>query len=148
MLALALALALTGATPTGPVASPSSVPASPPAAKAPAPSAPQPAPAPVMVVPLPAAAPLPAPFPVPHVVPLTPDLRSDLGTVQSVDPPKGILRCTTTAGLVTYKAAPTLRVTDKDGKPLGGLERLAVGNAVRVYYVIAQGAIAGEVALQ
>jgi len=142
---LALALVLAAAAPPGP----------PPAAAAPAPAvAPAPAAtkpaaaAPVTVVPLPAAASLPLPFPSPHTVPVTPDLRSDLGTVQAVDAAHGILRCTTTAGLVTYRAGPTVRVSDRDGKPVGGLERVAVGNAVRVFYVVGQGAIAGEVDLQ
>ena len=165
MQALALALALFGAAPPGPAAAPASAPVSPaasPAARAPAtapapipappaarPAAPAgPAAAPVMVVPLPAAAPLPLPFPAPHAIAASPDLRSDLGTVQAVDATRGIRRCTTTAGVVTSPAPPTVRVTDREGKVLGGLEHVAVGGAVRVYYIIAQGAVLGEIALQ
>jgi hypothetical protein len=79
---------------------------------------------------------------------VTPELRSDLGLVQAVDLAQGVVRCSTTAGVVTYRVAPAVRVYDRDGKPVGGPERLVAGNSVRVFYVVTQGAIAQELDLQ
>jgi hypothetical protein len=132
MLALVLAMALAAPAP------PASAPAPAPAAVAPPPLAPLPSPAPGA----------PPPFPPPRGIAVTPDLRSDLGTAQKVDAPQGVLLCSTTAGIVTYRVAPAVRLYDREGRPVGGLDRLVVGNAVRVYYVVNQGAIAQELDLQ
>jgi hypothetical protein len=75
-------------------------------------------------------------------------LKCDTGQVLSVDTARGELRVTTPAGLVTYKAGTDVQVLDRDGKPMGSVSKLAIGQAVRVYYVVEYGAKALEVALE
>lgn len=87
-------------------------------------------------------------FPPPRLVVVTERTRCDTGSVLATDAQRGLLRVTTPAGVVTYKAGPELQVFEKDGKPAGGLARLQPGEKVRVYYVVDDGAKAGEVDLE
>jgi hypothetical protein len=88
------------------------------------------------------------PFPPPRLAPVTDRLKCDTGQVLSVDTARAELRVTTPAGLVTFKAGTDVQVLDREGKPVGSVSRLAVGQAVRVYYVVEDGAKALEVALE
>ncbi len=95
-----------------------------------------------------AAAPPALPFPAPRLVTVTDRTKCDMGTVLSVEAQKGVLRVTTPAGVVTYRAGPEVQVFEKDGKPAGGIARLQPNEKVRVYYVVDDGAKAGEVDLE
>lgn len=88
------------------------------------------------------------PFPPPRLVVVTERTKCDMGTVLAVDAQKGVLRVTTPAGVVTYKVGPEVQVFEKDGKPAGGVARLQPSEKVRVYYVVDDGAKAGEVDLE
>jgi len=88
------------------------------------------------------------PFPAPRLTPVTDRLKCDTGKVLSVDANKGELSVATPAGAVTYRAGGDVQVFDKAGQPLGGVSRLAAGQRVRVYYVVAEGAIASEIAAE
>jgi hypothetical protein len=88
------------------------------------------------------------PFPAPRLVPYTEKMKCDMGTVLSVDASKAQLRATTPAGVVTYHAGTDVQVIDKDGKPLGTIAKLSVGQSVRVYYLVDNGAQALEVDVQ
>lgn len=97
--------------------------------------------------PAPAAAP-PLPFPAPRAVAVTDKTKCDYATVLSIEPSRGILRTTTPAGVITYHAGPEVQVFSKDGKPQGPISTLAVGQKVRVYYLVNEGAWAQEVDLE
>jgi uncharacterized protein YcfJ len=96
--------------------------------------------------PAPAAAHLP--FPAPRAVAVTDKTKCDYAVVLSVEPVRGILRTTTPAGVITYHAGPEVQVFAKDGKPQGPISTLTVGQKVRVYYLVNEGAIAQEVDLE
>jgi hypothetical protein len=87
------------------------------------------------------------PFPPPRVAPVTDRMKCDTGAVLSVDTARSELRITTPAGLVTFQAGIDVQVLDQQGRPLGSVSKLALGQQVRVYYVVEQGARALEVAL-
>jgi hypothetical protein len=87
-------------------------------------------------------------FPPPRLTPVSDRLKCDYGKVLSVDPTKGELTVTTQAGAVVYRAGGEVQVFDKAGQPLGGVARLVPGQKVRVYYVVADGAIASEIAAE
>jgi hypothetical protein len=89
-----------------------------------------------------------APFPAPRLTPVSDRLKCDTGKVLSVDATKADLTVMTPAGAVHYKAGGDVQVFDKSGQPLGGVSRLVPGQRVRVYYVVADGAIASEVATE
>ncbi|HSN91738.1 MAG TPA: hypothetical protein VLS93_10960 [Anaeromyxobacteraceae bacterium] len=88
------------------------------------------------------------PFPPPRLAPASDRMKCDTGTVFAVDTARSELRVTTPAGMVTFKAGSDVQVVDRDGKPFGPVSKLAAGQAVRVYYLVEQGAKALEVALE
>lgn len=90
----------------------------------------------------------PPPFPPPRLVAVSERTKCDRGTVLAADAQKGVLRVTTPAGVVTYKAGPEAQVLEKDGKPAGGIARLQPNEKVRVYYVVEDGAKVSEVDLE
>lgn len=85
------------------------------------------------------------PFPQPRLTPVTDRLKCDFGKVLSVEASKGELAVMTSAGAVHYKAGGDVQVLDKAGAPQGGTSRLVVGQKVRVYYVVSEGAVASEI---
>ncbi len=87
------------------------------------------------------------PYPAPRFTQVTEKTKCDFGTVLSVEVERSTLRVTTPAGIITYHAGPEVQVLGKDGKPLGPISKLAVGQKVRVYYVVDNGARASEVDL-
>jgi hypothetical protein len=87
-------------------------------------------------------------FPPPRLAVVTERTKCDTGTVLAADAQRGLLRVTTPAGVVTYKAGPEVQVFEKDGKPAGGLARLQPNEKVRVYYALDDGARAAEVDLE
>ncbi len=87
------------------------------------------------------------PFPPPRLVQVTERTKCDTGTVLTVEPERSTFQATTPAGVVTYRAGADVQVLDKDGKPLGSIAKLAVGQKVRVYYVVDDGARVQEVDL-
>src|SRR5437016_13413258 len=87
------------------------------------------------------------PYPAPKLVPVADRLNCDFGPVLSLDPAKGELRLTTPAGVVTYKVSEA-QVIGADGKPKGGAGTLSVGQRVRVYYVLEDGAKVSEIDLE
>ena len=89
-----------------------------------------------------------APFPPPRLAPVTDRTKCDTGTVLAIDGPKGELRVTTPAGVVTYRAGPDTQVFDVEGKPLGPVSKLAIGQNVRVYFVVDDGARAVEISVE
>jgi hypothetical protein len=97
--------------------------------------------------PAPAAAPR-LPFPAPRAVAVSDKTRCDFGAVLSVEPSRNVLRATTPSGVITYRAGPEIQVFAKDGKLQGPVSTLAVGQKIRVYYVVNDGAWAQEVDLE
>jgi hypothetical protein len=87
-----------------------------------------------------------APFAPPRLATMTDRTKCDTGTVLSIDAVRSELRVTTPAGVVTYRAGADVQVLDRDGKPLGPVSKLSVGQTVRVYYVVDDGARAVEIA--
>jgi hypothetical protein len=85
------------------------------------------------------------PFPPPRLAPVSDRMKCDTGAVLSVDTARSELRVTTPAGLVTFRAGVDVQVLDRNGTPLGSVSKLAAGQAVRVYYVVEQGARALEI---
>jgi hypothetical protein len=85
------------------------------------------------------------PYPQPRLTPVSDRVKCDMGKVLSVDAARGELSVTTQAGAVVYRAGGEVQVLDKAGAPLGGVSRLVPGQRVRVYYVVADGAIASEI---
>jgi hypothetical protein len=84
------------------------------------------------------------PFPAPKLIPVTDALRSDVGTVASIDSAKNELKMNAPAGQITYKVGEA-QVVGKDGKAMGTAAALQVGQNIRVYYVVDNGAIAKEI---
>jgi len=87
-----------------------------------------------------------APFPAPRVAALTDRLKSDAGTVMLVDARE--LRVMMAAGIVTFQVGPGVPVLDAAGHRLASPGALAAGQAVRVWYVVEDGARAVEVAAE
>ncbi|HEX9290408.1 MAG TPA: hypothetical protein VF904_12875 [Anaeromyxobacteraceae bacterium] len=88
------------------------------------------------------------PYPAPRLLQPTEKTKCDMGEVLVIEPAKGELKMKTPAGIVTYKAGPDVQVFDKDGKPVGSISTLAPGQKARVYYVVDDGARAGEIDLE
>ena len=88
------------------------------------------------------------PFPPPRAVAVSDKTKCDYGAVLSVEPSRNILRATTPAGVITYHAGPEVQVFGRDGKLQGTLATLAMGQKIRVYYVVNEGAWAQEVDLE
>jgi phage baseplate assembly protein gpV len=88
------------------------------------------------------------PFPAPRVATVTDATKFDPGVVVSMDPVKAELRVKCAAGIVTFKVAADVPVFDLAGKSLGAPAVLAVGQKVRVWYVIDHGARALEIAVE
>jgi hypothetical protein len=86
-----------------------------------------------------------SPFPPPRAASVTDRMKCDFSTVLSVDAAKGEVRGTTPAGIVTYKVGPGVQVLDAAGKPTGGAASLTVGQKVRIYYVVDDGARVVEI---
>ena len=87
------------------------------------------------------------PFPAPKLIQATDALRSDVGTIASVDTVKMEVKMNAPAGQITYKVAE-VQVVGPDGKPAGSATALKAGQNVRVYYVVDNGAIAKEIDIQ
>jgi hypothetical protein len=85
------------------------------------------------------------PFPQPRLTPVSDRLKCDTGKVLSVDSGRAELAVMTGAGAVVYRAGGDVQVLDRTGAPVGGVSRLVAGHRVRVYYVVADGAIASEI---
>jgi hypothetical protein len=85
------------------------------------------------------------PYPAPRVIQPTDRTKCDMGEVLAVDASHGVLRVTTPAGVVTYKAGADVQVMDRNGKPVGTIAKLSPGQKVRVYYYVEDGARAQEV---
>jgi hypothetical protein len=88
------------------------------------------------------------PFPPPRLTPMSDRLKCDYGKVLSVDPAKGELVGMTPAGAVHYKVGPDVQVFDKAGQPIGGVAKLVAGQKIRVYYVVAEGAVVSEITVE
>ena len=88
------------------------------------------------------------PYPAPKLIKVTEQTKCDMGTVLSVEPAKNIMRGTTPAGIVTYKVGPEVQVFSKEGKPIGGMAALAVGQKYRAYYLVDNGARVLEIDLE
>ncbi len=88
------------------------------------------------------------PYPAPKLIQVTEKTKCDMGTVLSVDPAKNVMRGTTPAGVVTYKVGPEVQVIAKDGKPVGGIAALQVGQKYRAYYLVEGGAKVLEIDLE
>ncbi len=88
------------------------------------------------------------PYPQPRLTPYSDRLKCDYGKVLSVDAAKGERSVMTSAGAVHYRAGADVQVFDKAGNPVGGTNRLVVGQKVRVYYVVSDGAIVSEINLE
>ncbi len=90
----------------------------------------------------------PLPFPAPRLVQVTERTKFDPGTVIGYDATKGELRVQCAAGVVTFKAGADVQVFDKAGQPAGSPAKLVVGEKVRVWYVVDDGARAVEIAIE
>ena len=85
------------------------------------------------------------PYPAPRLAPATDRTKCDSGTVLAVDAARAEVRVATPAGVVTYKAGGDVQVFDKAGQPAGSPAKLAVGEKIRIYYVVDGGARAVEI---
>ncbi len=85
------------------------------------------------------------PYPAPRLLQPTKDTKCDWGPVLRVDSPRGEIKVTTTAGVVTFKVGPDVQLFDHDGKPAGAAIGVAAGTRVRVYYVLDDGAKVQEI---
>jgi hypothetical protein len=65
-----------------------------------------------------------------------------------VDADRGALRLVTAAGLVTLRVASDVPIVAASGERVGSLAALAPGQAVRVWYVVEDGARAVEIGLE
>jgi len=90
----------------------------------------------------------PAPFPAPRLAQVTERTKFDPGTVLGYDAAKGELRIQCAAGVVTFKAGADVQVFDAAGVPFGSAAKLAVGQRVRVWYVVDVGARAQEISVE
>jgi len=87
------------------------------------------------------------PFPAPKLIPVSDALRSDAGKVVLVDASKLQMTMSAPAGLITFKISDA-QLVGLDGRPAGSVTALRVGQNVRVYYVVDNGAIAKEIDLE
>ncbi len=88
------------------------------------------------------------PYPAPRLLQVTESTKCDSGTVVSVEPHQNTMHGNTPAGVVTYRVGAEVQVFGKDGKPLGGLSTVAVGQKYRAYYVVDDGAKVLEIDLE
>jgi hypothetical protein len=84
------------------------------------------------------------PFPAPKLIPATDALRSDSGVIRTLDLAAMEMKMAASAGEITFKVSAA-QVAGPDGRALGGPATLRVGQAIRVYYVVDNGAIAKEI---
>jgi hypothetical protein len=89
-------------------------------------------------------APTPA-FPPPKLIPVTPELKCDTGTVKALDADKSELVLGTDAGSFHLSIGAGVKVAGKDGKALPSVRDLRAGQNVRAYYVVSDGAHAREI---
>jgi phage baseplate assembly protein gpV len=88
------------------------------------------------------------PFPAPRLAQVTERTKFDPGVVAGYDAARTELRVQCAAGMVVFKAGGDVQTFDKDGQPVvGGPARLVVGQKVRVWYVVDNGARAQEIAV-
>jgi hypothetical protein len=87
------------------------------------------------------------PFPAPKLIPVTDALRSDAGVIRALDLGAMELKMGAAAGEITFRIS-TAQVAGPDGRALGGPANLRVGQQVRVYYLVDNGAIAKEIDVQ
>jgi hypothetical protein len=88
------------------------------------------------------------PYPAPHSFQPTDATKCSWATVMAVLPEKHELVGRTVAGLVKFQFKDDTPVFAKDGKPAGAVARLGIGQALRVYFVIDNGARLLEVDLE
>jgi hypothetical protein len=84
-------------------------------------------------------------FPPPKLVPETPDMKCDWGSVTGLRRETSELVLGTDAGPFVLSVGPGVKVAGPDGKPLGSVMDLRAGQKVRAYYVVAGGAKAREI---
>lgn len=87
------------------------------------------------------------PFPAPTAIQATASLKCDNATIDSIDAARQEFRGKTPAGTITYRVVPEVPVIGKDGKPAGSSSDIKVGQKVRIYYVLEQGAQVREIDL-
>jgi hypothetical protein len=88
------------------------------------------------------------PYPAPKLIQVTEKTKCDMGTVLSVTSARNLMQGTTPAGIVTYQVGPEVQVFSKEGKPIGGIAALAVGQKYRAYYLVDEGAKVLEIDLE
>jgi|HubBroStandDraft_4_1064222.scaffolds.fasta_scaffold1112556_2 hypothetical protein len=84
-------------------------------------------------------------FPPPKLVPQTPDMKCDWGSIATpaIDRPEIVL--STDAGPFVLAVGPGVKVVALDGAELGSVKALHAGQHVRAYYVVDTGAKAREI---
>jgi hypothetical protein len=84
-------------------------------------------------------------FPPPKLLPETPDMKCDWGSITTlqIDRPEIVL--STDAGPLVLTVGPGVKVAGLDGKPLDSVKALRPGQHVRAYYVVDAGAKAREI---
>ncbi len=93
-----------------------------------------------------AASPVVAPFPAPKVAQISDDLKYASGVIAAVAPGGVSVVVNTPAGPVTF-ITDKVQVIGKEGGALGGSASLQVGQMIRIYFFVADGARAREIDL-
>jgi hypothetical protein len=76
------------------------------------------------------------PYPAPKHIQVTEKTKCDWGTIVAVEPSRHVMRGKTLAGVATYNVGPEVKVFSDDGKLMGGLAVLSIGQKFRVYYLL------------
>ncbi len=87
----------------------------------------------------------PPPFQAPHHIPITASLKCDWGSVVQVDAQAGRLLIQTPIGVVTFIVAAGESVWGADGNIATTVGALRVGQPIRVYFHVQDGARVDEV---
>lgn len=85
----------------------------------------------------------PPPFPPPKLTGVTPATKCDWGPISEIKSSRIIVR--TDAGAFTVEVSSKAKIAGLDGKPLGSTSALSLGQKVRVYYLVDDGAQAQEI---
>ena len=89
------------------------------------------------------AAPTP-PFPPPKFIGVTPEMKCDWGPITEIKSDSRLV-VRTDAGPFTVETGSKVRVAGPDGKALPSVSSLRLGQNVRVYYLVNDGARAQEI---
>lgn len=89
-----------------------------------------------------------APFPEPMFTPISDSMKSDIGEVHQIEEESGKLQVKTPAGIVTYHTSAETRIVGENASEAILLSDLKLGQRIRVYYFLDDGAQVCEIHLE